>query len=393
MARTALQLMVSAVVFASCATTDLRPGTPPASALATPDAVATAQTPQAFRPAATLGEVAARAAHTATTLPGGDIFVAGGCVSDGCSRASADTFVVTAIGANVINGPSMAGPRDGQTATLVGHDVILIGGYAGEGQAPLATIEVFDSATGEIESAATLSLGRGGHAAAALGDGSVLVVAGWVRPRTPSASAVIFDPVTNSVRDAADLPIATDGLDAVSLADGRTLVTGGLVESGLGTDQAFVFDPQSGAWESVGPMLSPRFKHTSVLLEDGRVLVIGGTTDDHELLATTELFDPATQTFSTGPELHEPRYKMTGGALIVDGQRVLIGGGGRTVELLDLAAGTSRVLDTFAGRGSFATLSALGQGSWLMLGGYDDQIMLRRAFALIDLTDLEAAGG
>ena len=337
--------------------------------------------------------VAARAAHTATTLPNGDLFVAGGCVSDGCGRASADTFIVTADGSSVANGPPLAGPRDGQTATLVGQDVVLAGGYAGEGQAPLATIEVFDSATGEVGSVATMSLGRGGHAAAALGDGSVLVVAGWVRSRTPSASAVIFDPATNSVRDTSDLPIATEGLDAVSLADGRALVTGGLVESGLGTDQAFVFDPLSGAWTSVGPMISRRFKHTSVLLEDGRVLVIGGTTDDQQLLATTELFDPVTHTFSAGPDLHEARYKMSGGAIVVDGQRVLIGGGGRTVELLDLVAGTSRVIETFAGRGSFATVSALGDEAWLVLGGYDDQIRLRRSSAVILSAELEAGGG
>jgi hypothetical protein len=76
----------------------------------------------------------------------------------------------------------------------------------------------------------------------------------------------------------------------------------------------------------------------------------------------------------------------------VEGQRVLIAGGGRTVELLDLEAGTSRVIDTLSGRGSFATINALA-GSWLVLGGYDDQITLRRQFLLIGPEDLEAVGG
>jgi len=81
---------------------------------------------------------------------------------------------------------------------------------------------------------------------------------------------------------------------------------------------------------------------------------------------------------------------MTGGAVVVDGQTVLISGGGRTVELLDVGAGTSRVIETFAGRGSFATVNALGD-SWLVLGGYDDHITLRRQFLLMGPEDLEAA--
>lgn len=342
-------------------------------------------------PAATLEEASARAAHTATTLADGSVFVVGGCVTDGCSQASAETFRLLADGTTVISGPSLAGPRDGQTATRIGDDVILVGGYSGEGRDPLATIEVFHAATEELEVAATMGLGRGGHAAAALGDGTVLIVAGSVRSRTPSASAVIFDPATNTLAEASDLPIATDGLDAVALSDGRVLVTGGLVDSGLGTDQAFIFDPSTSAWTSVGPMLKARFKHFSVLLDDGRVLVTGGTTDDRTLLAATEIFDPATSTFSAGPDLHEPRYKMTGGAVVMDADRVLIAGGGRSVEIVNVESNNTTIVDTFSGRGSFATLNAWGAGSFIVLGGYDDQIRLRREFLLIP-PDALAAG-
>lgn len=38
--------------------------------------------------------VATRAAHTATTLKNGSVLLAGGCVADGCSRATNSVFVL-----------------------------------------------------------------------------------------------------------------------------------------------------------------------------------------------------------------------------------------------------------------------------------------------------------
>jgi hypothetical protein len=73
--------------------------------------------------------------------------------------------------------------------------------------------------------------------------------------------------------------------------------------------------------------------------------VIGGTTDDVRLLASTEVFDPATGRFSPGPTMSEPRYKLTGGAATLSDGRVMVAGGGRTVEVLDVARRSSAVLE------------------------------------------------
>ncbi len=376
-------LGVVEILVAACSTNQVRPSTPlPYTAHAT--AVAA-------RPEIALDQVTARAAHTATTLADGSIFVAGGCAVDGCGRATSDTFLVSTAKI-ATNGPSLSHARDAHTATQVANVVVFVGGFSGEGQPPLDSVEIFRSPIGPIDVTSPLTRGRGGHAAAALGDGRVLVVGGWVGPRSYTASAEIVDPNTGDVSGADDLPYGADALDAVTLTDGRVLVTGGQVQSGVGTDAAAIYDGTTGAWRSVGPMNSRRFKHSTVLLDDGRVLLIGGTTDDERLLATTELFDPVSMAFSAGPTLMEARYKMTGGAILVAGQRVLVSGGGRTVELLDLAAGTSRIIDTLPERGSFATINALGDDLWLVLGGYDDQIRLRRQFLVIEPEDLEAAG-
>lgn len=338
---------------------------------------------------ASLAVVGERAAHTATTLPTGELLVAGGCVVDGCRTATADTFVLAADGRSARLGPAMSDPRDAHTATLLPDGrVVLVGGFAGEGQSPLSSIDVFDPATGTIAAAAPLELGRGGHAAALTGDGRVLVVGGWTGPRSYTATTEIFDPGSGTVTAGPDLPVGADALDAVTLSDGRVLVSGGQVSSGVGTAMAEIFDPATGAWIATDPMRMERFKHAGVLLADGSVLIMGGTSDDDVLLASTEIFDPASGRFADGPDLAEPRYKMTGGALVLGDGRVVVAGGGRLVEMIDLASGTSRLLGSFDARGSFATLNRLGSGDLVVIGGYDDRINLRGEVRLFSAADL-----
>jgi hypothetical protein len=319
-------------------------------------------------------------------LGDGRVVVAGGCVVDGCGEASDELFLISPDGGTVVAGPSMADRRDAHTATAVPDGrVVLAGGYAGEGRPPLDTIEIFDPVAGTVLAAGRLVQARGGHGAAVLKDGRVLVTGGWVARRTFTATTEIFDPVTGGVSQAAPLPVALGSLDAVTLHDGRVLVTGGQTSPEGGTRAAALYDPARDTWTATGQMGTARFKHISVVLDDGRVLVLGGTGDDTTLLATTEIFDPETGEFAPGPVLVEPRYKMTGGAVVISDNRVVIAGGGRTVELLDLDTGTSTAIHDFGSRGSFATVNLLGSGNVIVVGGYDDAINIRAEYAVIDV--------
>lgn len=327
-------------------------------------------------------EIGPRAAHTATALADGRILIAGGCVVDGCSAATRDTLLIGAEGDRVETGADMAVARTSHTATLLPDgEVLLAGGFPGENAGVTDSVELVDPTTGRIESLAPLRTARGGHASAPLPDGRVLVVGGWVARRTYTAAAELIG--RENPGAAADLPWAADSLEATSLADGRVLVIGGQVASGRATAQAAVFDPRTGAWRQVSPMSTARFKHVAVTLADGRVLVAGGTSDDQTLLASTELFDPATGAFTAGPTLLEARYKLPGGAIAMDANRVLFAAGGRTAEVLDVAAGSSRPVGDLGGRASFATVSRLAGDRVLVLGGYDERIALRpRALVL-----------
>lgn len=326
--------------------------------------------------AADMDVVGQRAAHTASVLADGRLLVAGGCVVDGCSAGSDSTFVIEADGTTVRIGPSMSVARDSHTATVVAGRVVIAGGFPGEGAAPTSVVEVFDPTTSTLELIGDLHTPRGGHAAAPLGGSKVLVVGGWVAPRTYTDSVEVIDASARTIESTESLPWAADALDAAPLNDGRILVTGGLVAAEQATARAAVFDPTTRRWTEIDPMGTPRAKHASVVLPDGRVLVIGGTTDDRDMLATTEVFDPTTNRFEPGPTLLEGRYKIAGGLVVLGDGRVVVGGGGQSVEVIDVELRRSSRVSTDARRRSFATVSPLAKGRVLVIGGYDDRVGL-----------------
>ncbi len=321
-----------------------------------------------------LAEVALRAAHTMTPVAGDGLLVAGGCVVDGCTTATPTAYVVAADAVERVG--DLAEARDAHTATLLDDGRVLVtGGFVGEGQPPLTSAEVFEPDTGEWQDVGSLAVGRGGHAAALLGDGRVLVAGGWVGSGTYTATTEIFDPATGRFTPGPDLPRAVDGLAATSLPDGAVLVAGGQVRPGVATGRAVVVDPD-GTVEDVGSLGTVRFKHALTTLDSGRALVVGGTPDDHRLLTSTEVFDPRTRTFRPGPSLQEGRYKLTGSALALSGDRVVVAGGGDGVEVVDVDDGSSRTVPGLGeGRASFSTVGVTG-GRLLVLGGYDEQIRL-----------------
>ncbi|WP_104106187.1 kelch repeat-containing protein [Nocardioides sp. 616] len=343
------------------------------------------QPPRSASPGST-AELVARAAHTMTALPGGDLLVAGGCDVDGCSHATASTFVLSGTGTT--RAANLTDARDAHTAVQLGDGrVLVVGGFAGEGQPPLRSAEVFDPASGQWTRTGSLAQGRGGHAAALLGDGRVLVAGGWVAPSTYTDTTEIFDPGTGQFVPGPRLPQAADGLAAASLADGCALVVGGQVSSQIASGQAVTICP-GGTVSRVESLATARFKHGVVVLESGQVLVVGGTRDDTALLRSTEVFDPESQRFRAGPDLVAGRYKLTDSIVALPGDRAVVAGGGEGGEIVDVGAGSARLVEAFnGGRRSFSTLGVT-QGHLVLVGGYDEVIRLTRTYLTAPLDDL-----
>jgi hypothetical protein len=114
----------------------------------------------------------ARAVHTATLLPNGQVLVAGGENTTGI-LASAELYNPS-TGKWTETG-SMSTPRINHQATLLANGQVLVsGGHSSTGA--LASAELFNPSTGQWTTTGSMTAPRTGHSALLLGNGQVLVV-------------------------------------------------------------------------------------------------------------------------------------------------------------------------------------------------------------------------
>lgn len=322
--------------------------------------------------------LAPRAAHQATSLPNGVVLITGGCIDEGCSRVTdgAELYDPDSRSFQVI--APLALPRAGHRAVRL-HDgrVLVVGGWTGT--AATATAEVYDPVTGRWTASGPLQQPRQSPIAQLLPDGRVLVAGGADDGMNPLASAEIFDPGSNGFVGAGGMLTPRASHVAAALSDGRILITGGNARRRSAVlASTEIYDPSTGRFQPAGDMSDRRHKHAAVRLANGRVLIIAGSDErgPRGLHRRTELFDPTTGRFSAGPELNAARYKIVDAAVVLPSGAVLVTGGAASAELWDPADATGfRPLRGKMGAGrSFATATALPDGSVLVLGGYDQQI-------------------
>jgi len=312
-----------------------------------------------------------RAAHTATLLADGRVLIVGGCAVDGCGTSEVEPSTEFYVpGRGFVPGPPMLHPRSSHTATrLPDGRVLIVGGWAKEGTAPLVEAEMFDPATGTFRPAGNLQ-GRG----ILLPDGRVLTIGGGDGPRSPGNHVEILDPASGTRTSGPGMPQPRHAAASIVLPDGDVLVTGGQDRPEHGLSSTAIYDPRSGEWRAGPPMSTPRFKHAITMLDRHRVLVLGGTTDDTELLASTEILDLTTNTFAPGPVMSTPRYKFPDAVVHTATGRLVVAGGTQ-VDVLTLDGRSFGTIATGAAAPRrFLTATALPDGTVLIVGGYDERI-------------------
>lgn len=266
----------------------------------------------------------------------------------------------------------MVHPRSSHTATLLPDGrVLIVGGWAKEGTAPIAEAEMFDPATGTFQPVGTL---RGG--AVLLPDGRVLTVGGGDGPRNPTAEVEMFDPATGTRASRRAMPQPRHAAASIVLPGGDILVTGGQDGSRHGLSSTAIYNPGTDQWRPGPQMSTPRFKHAITMLDGGRVLVLGGTTDDTELLASTEILDLATNKFTLGPAMSTPRYKFPDAVARTSTGRLVVAGGTQVDVLATDGQSFGAVTTGTARRRWFPTATALPDGTVLIVGGYDERIRI-----------------
>jgi hypothetical protein len=315
----------------------------------------------------------ARAAHTATTLPTGEVLIIGGMADGGGRLASVELFDPVADTVRAL-GP-LAHARSGHTATLLGDGRVLVaGGYDGE---YLASLELFDPSTRRFRPAGALLDGRSEHTATLLPDGRILFVGGVGRGWTFLASAELYDPATGHSERVGTMSVAREGHTATLLGDGRVLVVGGHMNRRPNVvvhASAEVWDAHTRRFAPAGTLATARHKHDAIKLSDGRVLVIGGAdVTDRGHYATTEVWNPRTATFAPGPSMSSTRYKIAGTSVLLPSGDVLVTSGARTLERLDVERWSfDDVAGALPGAFRFAAAAPLRGGDVVITGGYSD---------------------
>jgi Kelch motif len=315
----------------------------------------------------------ARAVHTATTLPSGQVLVVGGMADGGGSLSSVELFDAAHNSLQELG--SLSERRASHTATLLSNGRVLIaGGYNGE---YLESIEVFDPSERRFLPADSLVEPRSGQTATLLPDGRVLFVGGVGRGWTFLRSAELYDPKTGRSELVGSMIVPRESHTATLLADGRVLIIGG--HSGRRENMrvyasAELFDPRTRRFETADALAIARHKHDALRLADGRVIIIGGADHtDRVHYATTEIYNPRTQTFEQGPSMANRRYKIAGTSVLLSSGNVLVTSGAQVAELLDVGKWTFReVPGSFPAAYRFAAAAPLADGNVLITGGYSD---------------------
>jgi N-acetylneuraminic acid mutarotase len=208
----------------------------------------------------------ARVFHTATLLPNGQVLVTGG---EGETNGYSGT-VISALASAELYDPasdtwtmtsnSMNSTRMLHTATLLPNGQVLVaGGYTDEGSIPpTSSAELFDPATETWTATATpLNLARAEHTATLLPDGTVLVAGGYDDHEYAGAmaSVEIYNPATGIWTMTNQMNSARGDFTATTLTNGDVLVAGGFSDTFSPLSDTELYGPNSTVLNLSGTML------------------------------------------------------------------------------------------------------------------------------------------
>ena len=320
----------------------------------------------------------ARWLHTATLLPDGRVFIAGG-TNQGRALDSAELYD-PATGAWTPT-RSLFSPRESHTSVLLpGGQVLLVGGFSDDF---LSSAELYDPATGTSTGTGSLHTAREIPTATLLPNGKVLVVGGF--NGIILGSAELYDPATGTWTATGSLATARFFHTVTLLPNGKVLVVGGDGSSALAS--AELYDPATGKWTATGSLASARYRHTATMLPNGKVLVAGGN-DGSSDLTSAELYDPTSGTWTTSSHSLTNQRNGHSASLLPNGT-VLVAGGDHgnaiaSAELYDPISDTWVTTGSLATAREIHTATLLPSGRVLLAGGIDININYLASAELYD---------
>jgi hypothetical protein len=332
--------------------------------------------------------------HTATLLPSGEVLVAGGYDAQNAPVATEELYE-PATGTFVSGGTGVT-PRAWHTANVLPSGAVLLGGGLGPSKNLESSAETF------VPTAKAM-VGFGGpvaapsyHTATLLASGAVLVAGGQTGccgpaqgslPENYYSDAELYDPSNGAFfSPVGDMAQARSSATASLLKNGQVLVAGG-----LGLVDAELYDPASRTFAETGSMRVARFGHTATVLPSGAVLVTGGG----NYLASAETYDPGSGSFSYTGSMNIART-IHAAASLASGDVLVVGGltgfnplsSSDTAEVYQASMGTfRRTSGNMASGRTAATATTLPTGKVLVTGGYAGSYLLPMALQTAELYD------
>ena len=313
----------------------------------------------------------ARACQTATLLASGKVLVAGGIDSSETPLSSAELFDPAT--STFSSTGRMALGRACHTATRLASGKVLIAG--GAARNALASAELYDPLTETFSAAGDMAVAHQGHRATLLNNGRVLITGGGDAPNGDVAE--LFDPMTGNFTATGKMTSSRSAHTSTLLKNGKVLITGGSSGPARVSDSAETYDTSTGTFSRTGTMTRIRHKHAAEILPDGRVIVLGGadSRDWRGRYSSTEMYDPETGQFTGTGEMSEPRFKFSDAVTLLKSGRLIVVGGGKSIELFDQLSGTfTRAGGEMDAQRFYMTSTMLQDGRVLILGGYDTGI-------------------
>lgn len=239
----------------------------------------------------------ARALHTASLLPNGRVLITGGTTSfnspqDIVTNGLRTTELYNPATNTWSNGPQLAEPKVGHTATtLLDNRILLAGGFSYVTiiftipfVSDKAQVYTPNATTGTMGSNITMTGDRFAHGAIRLDDGKVWIIGGaqdvLSNPFDPVATNSIeeFNPATNSFNLVTTMTAARGAPAVTKLPNGDIVIAGGAYGSlSVPTPDATIdiLNPQ-GQLVGFAQMSHPRANFFAVTLCDSTVLLAGG---------------------------------------------------------------------------------------------------------------------
>lgn len=227
---------------------------------------------------------------------------------------------------------SMRSARASHAAVLLPSGYVLVAGGSNN-NIPLASSELYNSASGAWSSTGNLNVARTSARAVLLANGTVLAMGGCINSDclgSTTTSAEVYNPSTGKWTTTGSMLRGRAEFVTVLLSSGKVLVAGGCTSYSANgclavTTAAELYNPSTGKWSATGALRAARMAMTATVLTTGNVLVAGGQTAANDALGSSELYNPTAGTFSLTGKLITPRSGHTA-TLLTNGLVLMAGG-------------------------------------------------------------------